>query len=190
MICSQFLFVHAVRRSLTFSNELSAYEALWTASSMDCFGRSAACRVRTWSCLLGRCCSRAALLRENASVCTHVRAVLAATDALCIGCMCPVDGPVKMSAKYGLFMSHPLTSTQPKRKTYHCGRALGTCGSVTSAKTFVRLFSITTGSHEETRISAHSLGHGECADIRIFSQLPLVLEKGCTKVAPQWHVPE
>ena len=52
----------------------------------------------------------------------RMRAVLAATDALCIGCMCPVDGPVKMSAKYGLFMSHPLTSTQPKRNLSLCGR--------------------------------------------------------------------
>ena len=81
-------------------------------------------------------------------------------------------------------MSQPYPAVVPQfgpLGTPRACRALGTCGSVTSAKTFVRLFSITTGSHEETRISAHSLGHGECADIRIFSQLPADIEKVAQK---------
>ena len=46
----------------------------------------------------------------------RLRVVLAATEAECIGYRSPVDVPVKKSALGGVYMSRPLTSTQPKRK--------------------------------------------------------------------------
>ena len=43
-------------------------------------------------------------------------AALAVTEAMYIGCRSPVKIPVKKSAVDGVYMSHPLTSTVPKRK--------------------------------------------------------------------------
>ena len=64
---------------------------------------------------LGRCCPPAAWLREIALVRAHMRAVLAATDALYASSVSPVDVPVKKFTLDGVYMSRPLTSTVPKR---------------------------------------------------------------------------
>ena len=54
----------------------------------------------------------------------RLRAVLAATETVCIGYRSPVDVPVKKIALDGVYMSHPLTSTVPKRKLSVCFRPL------------------------------------------------------------------
>ena len=50
----------------------------------------------------------------------RLRAVLAATEAFFIDYRSPVDVPVKKSALDGVYMSHPLTSTVPKRNLSVC----------------------------------------------------------------------
>ena len=47
----------------------------------------------------------------------RMRAVLAGTEALCIGSVRPVDGPVEKSAGYGVYVGPALSATDLQQKS-------------------------------------------------------------------------
>ena len=50
----------------------------------------------------------------------RMRAVLAGTEALCIGSVRPVDGPVEKSAGYGVYVGPALSATDLQQKSAVC----------------------------------------------------------------------
>ena len=107
----QFFLLRALRRSLTSSKELCACMPSRTSSSVCCRGCGRDHRVATASHLHD--CTR---VRQY----VRLHAVLAATEAVCIGYRPPVDVPVKKSALVGVYMSRPKSSTVPKRNLSVC----------------------------------------------------------------------
>ena len=111
-ICSHFLFVACVTQifdSQQRATRLHTFtDGLRSVSDWSWRHVTRARVVATAGPLL-RSCPRVRLY-------VRLRVVLAATEAECIGYRSPVDVPVKKSALDGVYMSRPLTSTQPKRK--------------------------------------------------------------------------